>query len=96
MITKTKRLVLIEAYQDEDGKPVCGECKNLCAVLSGKYPTVGVWDDEYAVLHPGPTCPVWGEGSIALPPQEPLGEEFEKVLHDNLWELYEGSKEVSE
>jgi len=21
--------------------------------------------------------------------QEPLGEEFEKVLHDNLWELYE-------
>lgn len=21
--------------------------------------------------------------------QEPLGEEFAKVLHDNLWELYE-------
>lgn len=21
--------------------------------------------------------------------QKPLGEEFEKVLHDNLWELYE-------
>lgn len=24
--------------------------------------------------------------------QEPLGAEFEKVLHDNLWELYEVSQ----
>lgn len=24
-----------------------------------------------------------------LPDQQPLGEEFSKILHDNLWELYE-------
>lgn len=26
--------------------------------------------------------------------QEPLGDEFEKVLHDNLWDLYETDGEL--
>lgn len=26
--------------------------------------------------------------------QQPLGEEFEKILNDNLWELYNDSDEV--
>lgn len=27
-----------------------------------------------------------------LPAQEPLGEPFAKILHENLWDLYEGTK----
>jgi hypothetical protein len=31
-----------------------------------------------------------------LIPQEPLGEEFEKILNDNLWELYEDGTKKEE
>lgn len=47
--------------------------------LSGAY-EVGSYDFEFAVS---------GFYSRLLEGQEPLGAEFEKVLYDNLWDLYE-------
>jgi len=58
MITKTTRLVPIEAYQDEDGKPVCGDC-HYCR---GEHVII-LFLARKTTVTPGPLCPVWGPGS---------------------------------
>ncbi len=48
-------LVPITRYRDEDGNPVCGDCKNKPC-----------YRDEHrrndCVVIPGPTCPIWKDG----------------------------------
>lgn len=55
----TTRTIEIQAYMDDDGKPVCGRCFQGPMDNCNKNNWNGIdtrWD-------PGPSCPVWGEGS---------------------------------
>ncbi len=57
MKTTTRIPAPIQAYTDDEGRPICGEC--------GFKPTTGECKHQFPNTFgiPDPTCPVWEEGS---------------------------------
>ncbi len=61
--------------------------------LAVRPSTVGQFGNMFATVLPQPEIPDF-EAAVAafystlLANQEPLGKEFERVLHENLWNLY--------
>lgn len=52
----------VAAYQDDDGRPICGGCRLRdlpCGKCSESRLTAG--------YHPDTPCPIWGEGSKEVP-----------------------------
>lgn len=58
MKTTTRTPAPIQAYTDDDGRPICGECGLQYYTGSGY-----ICDHKTDIGTVGSTCPIWGEGS---------------------------------
>lgn len=54
---QTTRAITVQAYQDGDGKPVCGNCTANSAETWCEHQTLN------EPCRPKKDCPIWGEGS---------------------------------
>lgn len=49
---KTPKTIQVDAYTDDDGQPVCGDC-HFCG---NRY---RIWTQDRCTWFPGQDCPVW-------------------------------------